>query len=144
MHAKQPRDLHPRRTVKVQMTAACILMQLRSPSGRTLTLARDHRDQREEPPCLALHTPKPERGTDMHRSVLPFRPDAYRTRHVVFSFVIESHDRISKYTGKRDFCFLWPTERSRRGHFVCESSQSGFASYLGDHGLPSRSLRLCT
>jgi len=30
MHAKQHRDLHPRRTVKVQMTAACILMQLRS------------------------------------------------------------------------------------------------------------------
>lgn len=29
-HAKQHRDLHPRQTVKVQMTAACILMQLRS------------------------------------------------------------------------------------------------------------------
>lgn len=30
MHAKQHRDLHPRQMVKVQMTAACILMQLRS------------------------------------------------------------------------------------------------------------------
>lgn len=30
MHAKQLCDLHPRGTVKVRMTAACILMQLRS------------------------------------------------------------------------------------------------------------------
>lgn len=33
MHAKQHRDLHPRRTVKVQMTAVCILMLLRSLVG---------------------------------------------------------------------------------------------------------------
>jgi len=40
MHAKQHRDLHPRRTVKVQMITACILMQLRS--LRALT-SRDYR-----------------------------------------------------------------------------------------------------
>lgn len=73
MHAKQHHDLHPRRTVKVQMTAACILMQLRSLVGSYIarlsyrTLSRYIR---------ALHT--------LILNKAPISIDTYTPRHAAF------------------------------------------------------------
>lgn len=149
MHAKQPRDLHPRRTVKVQMTAACILMQLRSPGGRELLRSRANAKNRSRVThaCIRLCT---------RRRYTPIgpRPDV-RIVDVSAFFrhrIARSNWQVYR-RGKHDFCFL--TEENRHGHFVCKGSRSGIASRhrvtpfptsrYADYGLASRSsLRLCT